>query len=249
MRRRPGRSATWPRPCSGVSTSWPRRGRCRRSADRGPRSRAVPPLTLPIFPLPDVTFFPNTLLPLHVFEARYRAMVMDVLARDRRLAVVKLKPGFDEVTYLGKPAVHAVAGAGEIVSWERLATGRYNILVKGEWRVRIEAERPSDTLYRIVTAQKLEDIAPTTDVSAALTRIRGACGRLLVALDRPPDLLDTALAEGQAPAVIADRVAAAVVPDPALRQELLETLDVTGRLERLGAALDQLVNELRRGRE
>ncbi len=63
---------------------------------------AVPPLTLPIFPLPDVTFFPNTLLPLHVFEARYRAMVMDVLARDRRLAVVKLVPGF-EATYAGKP--------------------------------------------------------------------------------------------------------------------------------------------------
>src|SRR5437016_8230578 len=135
MRRRPGRSATWPRPCSGVSTSWPRRGRCRRSADRGPRSRAVPPLTLPIFPLPDVTFFPNTLLPLHVFEARYRAMVMDVLARDRRLAVVKLKPGF-EASYAGKPAVHAVAGVGQIVSCERLATGRYNILVKGDCRVR-----------------------------------------------------------------------------------------------------------------
>jgi Lon protease-like protein len=50
-------------------------------------------LTLPIFPLPDVTFFPSTLLPLHVFEARYRAMVMDVLARDRRLAVVKLSQG------------------------------------------------------------------------------------------------------------------------------------------------------------
>jgi uncharacterized protein len=208
----------------------------------------VPPVILPIFPLPDVTFFPNTLLPLHVFEPRYRAMVMDVLARDRRLAVVKLMPGF-EATYAGKPAVHAIAGAGEIVSWERLATGRYNILVKGEWRVRIESERPSDTLYRIVAAQKLEDVAPTTDVSAALARIRDACGRLLQALDRPPDLLDTALAEGQAPGVIADRIAAAVVPDATLRQELLETLDVTRRLERLGAALDQLVNELRRGRE
>ena len=208
----------------------------------------MPPLALPIFPLPDVIFFPNTLMPLHVFEARYRAMVMDVLARDRRLAIVKLMPGF-EPTYAGKPAVHAVAGAGEIVSWERLATGRYNILVKGEWRVRIEGERPSDTLYRIVSAQKLEEIAPTTDVSAALARIRTACGRLLQALDRPPDLLDTALAEGQAPGVIADRIAAAVVPDPAARQELLETLDVTRRLERLGAALDQLVNELRRGRE
>jgi Lon protease-like protein len=209
----------------------------------------VASLVLPIFPLPDVTFFPNTLLPLHVFEPRYRAMVMDVLARDRRLAVVKLKPGFDETTYLGKPAVHPVAGAGEIVSWERLATGRYNILLKGEWRVRIESERPSDTLYRIVTAQKLEDVAPTTDVAAAVARIRGACGRLLRALDRPPDLLDTALAEGQPSGVIADRVAAAVVPDPALRQELLETLDVGRRLERLGAALDQLVNELGRREE
>jgi len=122
-------------------------------------------------------------------------------------------------------------------------------LIKGEWRIRIEGERPSDTLYRLVTAQKLEDVAPTTDVSAALTRIRAACGRLLQALERPGDLLDAALAEGQSPGVIADRIAAAVVPDPALRQELLETLDVTRRLERLGTALDQLVNELRRGRE
>src|SRR5207253_3485274 len=178
MRRRPGRSATWPRPCSGVSTSWPRRGRCRRSADRGPRSRAVPPLTLPIFPLPDVTFFPHTLLPLHVFEARYGAMVMDVLARDRRLAVVKLRPGY-EATYAGKPPVHEVAGAGEIVSWERLATGRYNILLKGDCRVRLESEKPSDTLYRVVAAQRLDDVPPRADVGALLARIRVACERLL----------------------------------------------------------------------
>ena len=208
----------------------------------------MPPLTLPIFPLPDVTFFPHTLLPLHVFEARYRAMVMDALARDRRLAVVKLRPGF-EAAYAGKPAVHAVAGAGEIVSWERLATGRYNILVKGEWRVRIQSERPSDTLYRIVTAQRLDDVAPTTDASAALARIRDTCSRLLRALGRPADLLDTALAAGQPPGVIADRIAAAVVPDADLRQELLETFDVTRRLDRLGQALEQLVNQLREGRE
>lgn len=206
------------------------------------------PLTLPIFPLPDVTFFPHTLLPLHVFEARYRAMVMDALARDRRLAVVKLKPGF-EAAYAGKPAVHPIAGAGEIVSWERLATGRYNILVKGEWRIRVESERPSDTLYRIVTAQRLDDVVPTTDVSASLARIRDACGRLLRALDRPADLLDTALADGQAPGVIADRIAAAVVPDADLRQELLETLDVTRRLDRLGGVLEQLVSQLREGRD
>src|SRR5207247_1773592 len=156
-------------------------------------------------PLPDVTFFPHTLLPLHVFEARYRAMVMDTLARDRRLAVVKLRPGY-EAAYASKPAVHAVAGAGEIVSWERLATGRYNILLKGDCRVRIEGERPSDTLYRIVTAERLDDVPPLGDVVPMLDRIRGACGRLLKALDRPADLLGTALADGQPPGAIADRI-------------------------------------------
>jgi len=208
----------------------------------------VPPLTLPIFPLPDVTFFPHTMLPLHVFEARYRAMITDALARDRKIAVVRLKPGF-EASYAGKPDVFAVAGAGEIVNWERLATGRYNILVKGEWRVRIERERPTDTLYRIVTAQPVDDVEPTTDASDALARIRDQCGRLLQALDRPSDLLDAALAADQRPGVIADRIAAAVVPDPDLRQELLETPDVTRRLDRLGGALEDLVKQLREGRE
>ena len=208
----------------------------------------MPPLTLPIFPLPDVTFFPHTMLPLHVFEARYRAMITDALARDRKIAVVRLKPGF-ESSYAGKPPVFLVAGAGEIVSWERLATGRYNILVKGEWRVRIASELPTDTLYRIVTAQTLDDVETTADASPALARIRDLCGRLLQALDRPADLLDAALAADQPPGVIADRIAAAVVPDPDLRQELLETREVTRRLDRLAGALEDLVKQLREGRE
>ena len=213
-------------------------------------------VVVPIFPLPDITFFPHTLLPLHVFEARYRAMVMDALERDRRLAIVRLRPGY-EASYAGKPAVHAVAGVGEIVSFERLATGRYNILVRGEARVRIESEVPSDTLYRIARARRLDDVeiaadagdAASRDVQDALARIRTACGTLLTALDRPADLLDTALAEGQPAGAIADRVAAAVLPDADLRQELLETLEVDARVSRVAGALEALVKELKGGRE
>ncbi len=205
-------------------------------------------LVLPIFPLPDITFFPHTLLPLHLFEARYRAMALDALARDRRLAIVQLQPGY-EADYAGRPAVRTVAGAGEIVGSERLANGRYNIVVRGDYRIRIAAEIPSDTLYRVVRAERLEDTPPTGDVSAVLARIRSACLRLLKALGRPPDLLDAALADGQAPGVVADRVAGAVLPGAALRQELLETLDVSRRLERLAVALDDLVTELRGDRE
>ena len=196
-----------------------------------------------MFPLPDITFFPHTLLPLHIFEARYRALVTDVLARDRRLCIAQLRPGY-EATYAGRPAVRAVAGAGQIVKWERLATGRYNILVKGEARVGIEAEHPSDTLDRVVVGRRLEDVAATKDVSAARGRIRAGCRRLLNLLKRSPDLLDGALGDDQPPGVVADRVAAAVIPEAAMRQRLLETLDVGDRLGLLGDALDALVDDL-----
>jgi hypothetical protein len=205
-------------------------------------------VVLPIFPLPDVTFFPHTFLPLHVFEARYRAMITDALARDRRIVVVRLRPGF-EAGYEGKPAVFAVAGGGEIVNCERLASGRFNILVKGQWRLRIEGEVPADTLYRLVRARRLEDAPVSGDVTAVVSRIRSSCKRLLEALDRPLDVLDGALGPEQEPGMIADRVAAAFLPDANLRQSLLETLDVGERLRRASAALDDLVNELKGGRE
>lgn len=209
---------------------------------------AGPVLIVPIFPLPEVTFFPHTLLPLHVFEARYRLLVIDALERDRRLAVVKLRPGY-EATYAGKPAVHPVAGLGEIVSCERLANGRYNIVLRGESRVRLEQELPSDTLYRLMRAGRLTDTEPTGDVTPGLARIRAACRALLSALARPADLLDTAVAESQAPGTVADRVAAAVLPDAEQRQRLLETLDVETRVAQVAEAVEALVKELKGGRE
>jgi Lon protease-like protein len=201
-------------------------------------------LVLPIFPLPDVTFFPHTFLPLHVFETRYRAMVTDALARDRRLAVVRLRPGY-EARYDGKPEVFSTTGAGEIVNCERLASGRFNILVKGLWRVRIETEIPTDTLYRIVRARRLDDAPASGDVSGLVTRIRSACKHFLETLERPVDVLQGALSAEEPPGAIADRVAAAFLPDPSVRQSLLETLDVGERLRRVAQALDDLANELK----
>jgi hypothetical protein len=204
-------------------------------------------LVVPIFPLPDVTLFPHTVLPLHVFEARYRAMITDALARDRLLAVVRLLPGY-EATYAGKPPVAAVAGAGTIVKWERLPGGRYNILVEGRWRIRIDHELPTDTLYRMVQARRLAEIPAASEAAPLLERLRAACRGVLEALERRGDVLDTLLAKDQPPGVVADRAAAAFVPDPALRQVLLETLEVGPRLARLSDALERLLEELRGGR-
>jgi hypothetical protein len=199
---------------------------------------------LPIFPLPDLTFFPHTLLPLHVFEGRYRAMVMDCLARDKRMAVVGLKPGYESV-YEGKPAVHQVAGVGRIVQSERLASGRFNILLKGETRVRIDREVPTDTLYRMVAGTLLGETGAERDGAVALAaRVTGRCLGILRAVDRPTAEMEKALT-GAAPGAVCDRIASAIIPDPAARQALLEEVDVERRLSRLAEALDDLHTRLR----
>ncbi len=201
-------------------------------------------VVLPIFPLPGLTFFPHTLLPLHVFEARYRAMVSDCLARDRRLAVVGLKPGY-EAAYDGRPAVHPVAGAGEIVRWERLASGRFNILLRGDCRIRIETELPTDTLYRLVRARVLaEEVPEGAGLASETRRVTAASLELLKAHGQASPEIEQAFHAVTAPGVVADRIASAVIPDPDLRQELLETLDVRRRLERLAAALDDLLRQV-----
>jgi uncharacterized protein len=202
---------------------------------------------VPIFPLPDVTLFPRTLLPLHIFEARYRAMIADALARDRRICMVRLRPGY-EASYAGKPDVYPVGGVGEIVSCERLANGRFDLALRGEARVRLLQERPSDTLYRIVVVEHIEDVAPAVDVAPVIDRIRASCRALLGVLGRPLDFLDAAFAENQPPGTIADRIASGVLPGADVRQELLETAEVDLRLNRLALALDALVDELRKGR-
>ena len=198
---------------------------------------------VPIFPLPDLTFFPHTLLPLHVFEARYRAMVMDCLARDKRMAVVGLKPGYEPV-YDGKPAVYEVAGIGRIVECERLASGRFNILLKGESRVRIDREVPADTLYRMVAGTPLAETGAEGDgVGVLAARVTGRCRDILRAVGRPTAQLDESLA-GAAPGALCDRIASAVIPEADVRQALLEELDVERRLSRLAEALDGLYTQL-----
>jgi len=207
----------------------------------------VPLLAVPIFPLPDVTLFPRTLLPLHIFEARYRAMVSDALARDRRICMVRLRPGY-EAGYAGKPDVFGVGGLGEIVSCERLVTGRYDLVLRGAARVRIMREHPSDTLYRMIVGERIEDVAPVTDVSPLIDRLRASCRTLLDILGRPADFLDAVFADAQAPGAIADRIASGVIPGPDVRQELLEIAEVDLRLNRLAIALDALLDQLRRGK-
>ena len=154
------------------------------------------PSTIPIFPLPNVVLFPNVFLPLHIFEPRYRQMVDDALAGERIIGMVLLKPGY-EVDYEGTPAVYAVGCAGLITHVERLADGRFNIVLRGLERYRIMDEEPSSTvLYRLARIVPLGEAA-----DASAERLKSERRRLEAAL---APILDGLPAERRLPAAMPD---------------------------------------------
>lgn len=202
-------------------------------------------LRVPIFPLPEVVFFPQTILPLHVFEPRYRQMIKDCLDGDGWLSVAMLRPGWEK-DYQGRPPVHAVAGAGEVIQAEVLADGRYNILLDGRARIRIlEEEPPNGRLYRVVRAERIEDQGPSPadrTFQGRLQELRAAHAQLLTALGQShPEVVGRLTVAGASPGAVIDRIVAAVVPDSEMRQRLLEATDLSDRLDLAVGALGELL--------
>jgi Lon protease-like protein len=111
-----------------------------------------------LFPLPNLVFFPHVMQPLHIFEPRYRQMTADALAGDRFIALVLPTPGWEK-DYANAPALHSIACLGRIVAEQQLDDGRYNILLRGFARVRIEKELASKKLYRVARTELLEDVS------------------------------------------------------------------------------------------
>jgi Lon protease-like protein len=104
------------------------------------------PEIVPIFPLPSVVFFPETYLPLHIFEPRYREMVHDAPAHGNCIGMALLREGWEDL-YAGAPAVHSIGCVGRIISSHKLADGRYNIVLQGLHRCSYE-EQAVSTAYR-----------------------------------------------------------------------------------------------------
>src|SRR5262245_24173732 len=148
------------------------------------RSARSLPETIPIFPLDDVFVFPNILLPLNIFEPRYRAMVADALKGDRVIGMVQLKPGY-EADYEGRPPVFAIGCAGVITQSDQLPDGRYTILLRGLVKFRILSEDQSRP-YRLARVEAIPE-DPDDRERAALTRQRERLIELLPSgSERPP---------------------------------------------------------------
>jgi Lon protease-like protein len=191
---------------------------------------------LPMFPLSGVVLFPHALLPLHIFEERYQAMARDVLAGHHFLAVSLLvKP--EDADLQNRPAVERIAGVGEVVMAHELPDGRFNLVVRGRARVRIDQELASDRPYRLISATELPDLpaADQIELHDSDQSLRALVGQLADAIPEGGELLRQVVASQESPSELVDVLAAALVVDPGLRQRLLENRDVMKRIERVSA--------------
>ncbi|KTT74145.1 LON peptidase substrate-binding domain-containing protein [Sphingomonas endophytica] len=107
---------------------------------------------LSIFPLPGALLFPQLHLPLHIFEPRYRAMVSDAMARDRRIAMIQPRP---DARRGEEPALFDIGCVGKIAEVEALDDGRYNLILQGVSLFRVARELVVTTPFRQVEAQLL----------------------------------------------------------------------------------------------
>ena len=202
---------------------------------RAPESLAEALSQLPLFPLPQTVLFPGAILPLHVFEPRYRAMIKDSLATHRCLAVVLIE-GVRELDQHGHPRIATVAGAGQILDAAELPGGRYNILVQGKARVRLD-ELAFVPPYRRAHATVLESEGERElDASAHAALVSSATAFSAVIRDRDPSF-EFRLPREASAAQLADLCAHHLVLDARERQAILETLDVPERLRRTTEAL------------
>src|ERR1044072_441587 len=97
--------------------------------------------SLPIFPLPNCVLLPGGMLPLHVFEPRYRELTRDCLDGYQLMAIARLRPGY-ETAYYGRPPVFEKCGVGRIICCEELPDGRFALLLRGVARAEVAPALP-----------------------------------------------------------------------------------------------------------
>lgn len=195
------------------------------------------PATVPVMTLSDTVFFPQALLPLHIFEPRYRQMLRDVLASDRMFAVAHLDSAGQQDPKLVEP-LHHTAAVGIIRACQNGENGTSNLLLQGICRVavkKIVREEP----YRLIAVQPLATTAGTHQ--AGLEVLRLEVMRLLNLRRR----LGTPAPKGMTQFLesiddidtFADIAAFNLCESSALKQRLLETLETSRRLRLFAASI------------
>lgn len=203
-----------------------------------------------LFPLDSVTLLPQQVLPLHIFEERYRQLAAHALDGSGLIAMAVFEGDEWRKNYHGRPALRPAVCIGHVAEHEKLEDGRYNLIVQGVCRARIVRELEPDgaRLYRTAMLRPLEErVGQEGDVAdsrAWLARAfaQGPLGRLAHAERLRPFLENDELPD----VAVLELVSFVMATDPELRYRLLAEPSAARRAEMLCADLRSLGGLIRR---
>ncbi len=187
------------------------------------------PNAVPVMPLPGALLFPHALLPLYIFEPRYRAMLKHALDAHRMFCVALLNPpDFDSDV---PSAFRQIATVGLIRACVGRGDGTSSLILQGLQRVRFTAVA-QETPFMIAEIEPLASLPPSTaqECAALSARVLEIYEKFRSSGREFPANVDRYLTDLSDPEMLADLMAATFVSDPERRQELLEELSVTRRL-------------------
>lgn len=196
---------------------------------------------LPLFPLPNLVFFPNTRLPLHVFEPRYRQLVKDVIETNNRFGIVLLRSGW-ESGYFEAPPIHTVATLGTIEQAVAMEDGKLNILVRGDVRVRILGEESSEP-YR--TARVVAQPQQPPDPQQSYAQREWLADLSKQYLTYLPDQMAVPEIETVGLEALTNALIMSLNLESEEKQRLLELDDLLARAEEIGSELQSRIESLR----
>lgn len=200
------------------------------------------PDAVPVMTLPNTAFFPQALMPLRIFEPRYRQMLRDVLATNRLFAIAGLKT---EPGDAFEPP-HRVATVGIVRACQKNDDGTSHLLLQGLCRVEVVSILRDEPYRRIQIRALASQPGATDDENKALRR---ELARLLNVKRKlaaaPTDEIASFLKTVEDPEAFVDIAAFSLCEDARLKQTLLETLDVHRRLELFRRGLRTEIEDLK----
>lgn len=186
------------------------------------------PESAPVMPLPGALLFPRALLPLYIFEPRYRQMLDYALKHDRMFCVALLKPHCTEWHRLDD--FFDVAGVGLIRACVGRSEGTSNLILQGLRRVRF-AEFDQERPFPIARIEPIEsEYEATAEADALGAKLLELYHRFAESGRKFPETVDRYLCDLNDIEMLADLMAATFINDPIRKQQALEEISVTRRL-------------------
>jgi Lon protease-like protein len=188
------------------------------------------PRRVPVMVLPTL-LFPNSLLPLHIFEPRYRAMLTTALEEGRMFCIALSKRGIDEWT--SPKDFHHIAGLGLVRACVGRDDGTSHLILQGLARVKL-TKFVQEEPFPIAHIRELASLpAEDYETESLAAKLLSVCARMRENGHGVPATLDQQLAQIENPDVLADVVAHTFLRDPFRRQDVFEELRVGERLRLL----------------